>query len=117
MRRIVLVIALAVLTSMWAGANSGPYRETRTNLRHRIDVNGCVFGSPGNLTLVDEQGNTFELTGKKSEDLQSRIGQRVHISGKTWWDTDEPGAMAGKGGVHELHVSHILGASGERCPQ
>ena len=118
MRRIVLVIALTVLTSLWAGANSGPYRETHKADMHKMDVTGCVFGSAGNLTLFDTQGNTFELTGHKTDRLEGRVGQRVHISGKTWWDPEKPGAMAGKAGaIHELHVSHILEASGERCAE
>ena len=118
MRRIILVIALTVLSALWAAANSGPYRETHKTNMHKMDVTGCVFGSAGALTLVDAQGNTFELTGHKTDRLEGRIGQRVHISGKTWFDPEKPGAMSGKAGaIRELHVSHILGASGERCAE
>jgi hypothetical protein len=110
MRRIILLISLFLLPAAWAFAQYGPnggYGERQRERQgerqydrdqggNRMKVEGCLFGDPGNLALIDDQGNTFNLSGRTGR-LNRLIGHRVRVAGKTWFDADNPNAMAANG--------------------
>lgn len=78
-------------------------------------MEGCLYGSAGNLNLVDDRGNIVQLNGKTAK-LDELIGQRVRLEGKTS-DIGQPGAMSAKdgGAITTLHVSRIEHVSGAVC--
>ena len=123
MRKIVVLISLFLLPASWAfgqyGApygnqggsynqgrpynqggsynQGGPYSQRGTSRGgNAIRVEGCVFGEPGNLALIDDQGNTFELRGRTAR-LNNYIGHRVRVDGRTWFRPDSPFAMSEHG--------------------
>ena len=68
MRRIILLISLMLLLPAWLIAHD----------MSRLRVEGCLYGEPGNLVLMDDQGNTFALTGQTYR-LNYHIGHRVRV--------------------------------------
>jgi len=104
MRKIVVLISLFLLPASWAFGQYGtPYGERRYDRGrsysqggNAIRVEGCVFGEPGNLALIDDQGNTFELRGRTAR-LNNSIGHRVRVDGRTWFRPDSPFAMSEHG--------------------
>jgi hypothetical protein len=80
-------------------------------------VEGCLFGEPGNLALIDDQGNTFDLRGRTAR-LNNFIGHRVRVEGRTWFDADNPNAMSANGeAVPTLRVFETEQVSRGRCDQ
>ena len=100
MRKIILLISLFLLPASWAFGQygtpygEGPYSQGGSYNRggYVLKVDGCVFGEPGYLVLLDDQGNTFELRGKTAR-LNNYIGHRVRVDGRTWFRPDSPFAM------------------------
>ena len=111
MRKILLLISLLVLPAAWLFAQygspqyggpqpqyGGPQPQYGSEVRHygggnRVSVEGCLFGEPGNLALLDDNGNTYELRGR-TRTLSSYIGHRVRVDGRTWFRPDNPFAMS-----------------------
>jgi hypothetical protein len=118
MRRIILLISLFLLSAAWAFAQYGPYAQRPPDQGgNRLRVEGCLFGQPGNLALLDDQGNTFELRGRTAR-LYNFIGHRVRVEGRTWFDADNPNAMSANGeDVPILRVFQTEQVYGGSCDQ
>lgn len=144
MRKIIVLISLFLLPASWAfgqygtpygerpydqgrpynqGPNQGGYNQGGNNRGGNnrggnvMRVEGCVFGEPGNLALIDDQGNTFELRGRTAR-LNNYIGRRVRVDGRTWFRPDRPFAMSEHGeNTPVLRVFATERVSRGRCDQ
>ena len=94
MRRMILLISLLLLPAAWLFAQYGSYEVGRSpGPGNTVSVEGCLFGEPGNLALLDDSGNTYELRGRTGT-LNNYIGHRVRVDGRTWFRADNPYAMS-----------------------
>ena len=113
MRRIILMISLFLLSGVWAFAQyGGPYGERHEgHERNRRRAEGCLYGQPGDLVLMDDQGNTFALAGRPTVRLNRFIGHRVRVEGNTWFNPNNPYAMSANEGegptLHLFEIEHI----------
>jgi len=118
MKRIILLISLLLLPAAWAFTQEGQYGHEGDRARANVSVEGCLYGEPGNLTLVDNQGNTFQLTGR-TERLDGLTGRRVRLQGRAWTDRDGRDAMAGNQdeNLPTLRVFGVQHVSRDRCDE
>jgi hypothetical protein len=140
MRKILLLISLVVLPAAWMFAQYGspapqygspapqygspaPQYGSTYETRHyggggnRVSVEGCLFGEPGNLALLDDNGNTYELRGR-TRMLRNYIGHRVRVDGRTWFRPDNPFAMSEYGeSTPILRVTGTRHVSRRHCEQ
>jgi hypothetical protein len=115
MRKIILLISLFLLPATWAFAQYGGYGERphdRDQGANKLRVEGCLYGEPGNLVLMDDQGNSFALTGRMTARLNPAIGHRVRVEGRTWFDPNNPNAMGANEengpNLHVFEIEHIF---------
>jgi hypothetical protein len=100
----ILLISLLLIPAAWMFAQYGGYERQGGGYEERrggdqgnvVSVEGCVFGEPGNLALLDDSGNTYELRGRTGP-LNNFIGHRVRVDGRTWFRADNPYAMSDYG--------------------
>ena len=104
-----------VLPVNWAIANSGPYAYYHEK---EVSVEGCLYGGDGNFTVVDDRGNTFQLTGKKAM-LSDFVGQRVRLKGEASSNEGKASAMSENEGraTPTLRVSKVKHVSQHACGQ
>ena len=100
MRKFILLISLLLLPAAWVFAQYGSHPPSQYGSPpsqygsgNRVSVEGCLFGEPGNLVLLDDHGNTYELRGRTGT-LNNFIGHRVQVDGRTWFRADNPYAMS-----------------------
>ena len=123
MRKIFLLISLLLLPAALVFAQYGSY-ESRPYGRGpggpggpTVSVEGCLFGEPGNLALLDDSGNTYELRGRTGP-LNNYIGHRVRVDGRTWFRADNPYAMSEHGeSTPILRVYGMQHISRRHCDQ
>jgi hypothetical protein len=119
MRKFILLISLLVLPAAWVFAQYGSpeVRQFDRSGGNRVSVEGCLFGEPGNLALLDDYGNTYELRGRTGT-LNSFIGHRVRVDGRTWFRADNPYAMSEYGDTTPiLRVYGTQHVSRRHCDQ
>ena len=123
MRKLTLLISLLLLPAALVFAQYGSYesRDYRggpaAGPGNRVSVEGCVFGEPGNLALLDDNGNSYELRGRTGL-LNNFIGHRVRVDGRTWFRADNPYAMSESGDATPiLRVYGTRRVSRGRCDQ
>ena len=118
MRKLILLISLLVLPASWMFAQygGGDYDRDRGG-GDRVSVEGCLFGEPGNLALLDDNGNSYELRGRTGT-LNNFIGHRVRVDGRTFFRADNPYAMGEYGdSTPVLRVYGTQHVSRGRCDQ
>jgi hypothetical protein len=117
MKRIILLISVLLLSASWMFAQYGGYGERNDGEgSHQLRVEGCLYGQPGYLVLLDNQGNAFQLAGRMSSALDNFVGYRVRVAGRSWFNPDHPYAMgANEENGPTLHVSDIEHISRFRC--
>ena len=93
MRKMILLISLLLLPAAWMFAQYGTPQVRQYGPGNRVSVEGCLFGQPGNLALLDDNGNTYELRGRTAM-LENFIGHRVRVDGRTWFRADNPYSMS-----------------------
>lgn len=105
-----------VLPVNWALANSGPYAYYHE--KKEVSVEGCLYEEDGNFTVVDDRGNTFQLTGKRAM-LSDFVDQRVRLKGETSSVEGKASAMGENEGraIPTLRVSKIKHLSQHACGQ
>lgn len=122
MRKMILLISLLLLPAAWVFAQYGTPQYGSPGARHygpgnRVSVAGCLFGEPGNLALIDDFGNTYELRGRTAR-LSRHIGHRVRVEGRTWFRADNPLAMSEYGETTPiLRVQSTQRVSRGHCDQ
>jgi hypothetical protein len=99
MRKIILLNAILLLSSVWASAQYDSDSESRTASR-KMMVEGCVEGATGNYTLTDYAGTSYRLTGNP-EDLKAYVGETVQVTGVVSAIVHVPGAMS-EGSIETL---------------
>jgi len=92
MRKIILLNAVLLLSSVWALAQYDSDSEIRTVSRNMM-VEGCVEGAIGNYTLTDKAGTSYRLTGNPDE-LKAHVGETVQATGVVSAIVHVPGAMS-----------------------
>jgi hypothetical protein len=117
MRNSILTLSLLLLTGTWAVAQyGGPYGGDRGEGGARMRVAGCLYGDNGYLTLFDDNGNTYQVVGRQAARLGRFVGHRVQVEGRTFFDADNPSAMAANGeSVPTLRVFEIEHVDRDRC--
>lgn len=123
MRKLTLLISLLLLPAALVFAQYGGYENREEHggpsggPGNRVSVEGCVFGEPGNLALLDDNGNSYELRGRTGL-LNNYIGHRVRVDGRTWFRADNPYAMSENGEATPiLRVYGTQRVSRRRCDQ
>ena len=117
LRNSILLLSLLLLSAAWAIAQyGGPRYGDRHEGGMRLRVAGCLYGDSGYLALLDNQGNTYEVTGPQARRLSRFVGHRVRVEGRTFFDPDNPMSMSANGeDVPTLRVFDIEHVSRDRC--
>jgi hypothetical protein len=119
MRKSILFVVLLLLPASWAfaqyGGDRGGYGRGGDGMR--LSVSGCLYGDSGYLTLFDDNGNTFAVSGPQAARLGQWVGHRVAVTGRSFFDPNNPLSMSANGeDVPTLRVFRIDNVSrGNRC--
>ena len=82
MRTILVLSMIFLLSAMLAFAQYGSNGETTGDARER-SIEGCLGGSPGNLTLTNVlTGTTYRLTGDTAK-FGDKVGHTFLVNGFT----------------------------------
>lgn len=91
MRKLSLLIAIVLLSSLWVVAQNGPMSGSSGSSQasgsqtsssgNETTVEGCLSGMTGNYTLTDSaSGQTYQLQGDDSK-LSKEVNHQVRIRG------------------------------------
>ena len=98
-RALLLIVASALLVAL--GSAQTPAASGNTN---QLNTKGCLGGSDGNYTLVEENtGRVFKLTSS-SVDLKTHLGHQVRIIGQSATVAVSSGAAENNFAVAELNM-------------
>lgn len=94
MKRIILLSSMLLLSAVWAAAQyeSDSGSENRTVSR-KMTIEGCLDGAIGSYTLTDQQGASYQLTGK-TEQLKDYVGGTMRLTGVVTPVVNMPGAIS-----------------------
>ncbi len=82
-RTLVLLAAVALLVSSAPAQQNKEQHSATGSLStspQTAVIRGCLSGSPGNFTVTDQNGMQYKVLGKDDQ-LQSKVGHEVEISG------------------------------------
>jgi Protein of unknown function (DUF5818) len=97
MKRSFLLISILLLSAAWAVAQYGGGYNSQSSDSNRdssqVTVLGCLAEAGGALTLTDQAGTTYQLTGK-TEELSAHVGHTIRVTGASSLATHVPGSMS-----------------------
>jgi hypothetical protein len=85
------------------GSSGNMSGNSGTSGHNGADLEGCLSSSNGNYMLTDNSGNTYHLSGDRSE-LSKHVGQEVRVHGYS--------GAAGSAGMHGENGMGTSGTSG-----
>jgi LPXTG-motif cell wall-anchored protein len=106
----VLLLALGIAVAQQPAATDTS-SQTAANAEQK-SIRGCVGGSEGNFTLLDESGITYKLQGLADDKLKEHVGHTVEISGSV--SSGAASSTTGAGAEQTLMISDIRMIS-EKC--
>jgi hypothetical protein len=87
------------MSVVWAGAQVGSGANggnpVATPDPNKVNIQGCLSGEVGELTLTDRAGTSYQLTGN-TENMYKNIGHTVKVTGEKPSGLPAPGSMAAK---------------------
>jgi hypothetical protein len=99
MRKLLLLSSILLMSVVWAGAQVGSGSNggnpVATPDPNKVNIQGCLGGEVGELTLTDRTGTSYQLTGN-TENMYRNVGHTVMVTGEKPSGLPAPGSMAAK---------------------
>jgi LPXTG-motif cell wall-anchored protein len=112
MRKLIVTTAVLLLALGIAVAQQPAATDTSSQTAQQKSIRGCLGGSEGSFTLLDESGITYKLQGLADDKLKEHVGHTVEISGSV--SSGAASSTTGAGAEQTLMVSDIRMIS-EKC--
>lgn len=87
-------------------SDQGMSQSSGQSMSKSMTVRGCLQGTNGSYTLMDEKGMTYQLSGDTSK-LAEHVGHEVQITGTTSGASQTGSSSAQQQMLEVKHMKHI----------